>query len=417
MKEHIYFRNAAGQLAAWSRTSIRDLQLTTSAGAAKPADEKFLEELVASHPDLLGIAGSDDDTDIEGPFRPFTQLPLRALNGRTIAPDLVLFSRSGHIVVVEVKLSDNAELRDRQVVAQLLEYAASFTRCTENECLALFGGKGCQATTWAGFIQSLFPDAPERLARRFLEKLRTGKLHLVIACDEAPRGLRELVRGVVGQHALGEYDFRVVEIAPYVAEGAMGPEVIFLPHTVLKTEIVSRSSVTVSVPEGQAPPNVTVNVTPIEEAQRLINEPLARKIWTVQDLEEAYRTLPDQRLSQRLLRLLRWAVERNCLVTRETANPVFGLKSVTGRRIISFAVWKPFTYPAPDNFASLDARDGFVRDLQAVGLYAPEFVATASPNGKNADRELTDLTDEEFEQLLKSLDKYCGDASKASVMN
>jgi hypothetical protein len=62
-------------------------------GHAKPsitADvySHLLEDLVASHPDLLGLAGADDDTDIEGPFRAFTQDSLRALNGRMIAPDL-----------------------------------------------------------------------------------------------------------------------------------------------------------------------------------------------------------------------------------------------------------------------------------------------------------------------------------------
>ena len=159
MKEQIYFRNAVGDLVAWRRTHIRVLTNGTPgpAGTTKPADEKFLEDLVASRPDLLGIGGWDDETDIEGPFHAFRQLSLHALNGRSIAPDLVLLSRSGHIVVVEVKLSDNPELRDRQVVAQLLEYAASFAQYTEDECLALFGGKACGVATWAAFVQTLFP--------------------------------------------------------------------------------------------------------------------------------------------------------------------------------------------------------------------------------------------------------------------
>src|SRR5437762_8916349 len=179
MNEQIYFRNTAGELIAWQRTHIRGLPIATSGpiGAARTADEKFLEDLVASHPDLLGIGGWNDETDIEGPFHSFTQLSLRALNGRSIAPDLVLLSRSGHIVVVEVKLSDNPELRDRQVVAQLLEYAASFIQYTEDEFLALFGSRAQESRTWARFIQTLFPNAPERLARRFLDKFRTGKLN------------------------------------------------------------------------------------------------------------------------------------------------------------------------------------------------------------------------------------------------
>jgi hypothetical protein len=267
-------------------------------------------------------------------------------------------------------------------------YAASFTRCTDGDCLTLFGGENCEATTWAGFVQSLFPDAPERLARRFLDKFRTGRLHLVIACDDAPRGLRELVRGVVGQHALGEYDFRVVEIAPYVAE-ASSSEVIFLPHVVLETEIVARSSVTVSLAEGGRQPSVNVSVTPFDDVQERSTEKQLGKLWTADELAEAYRTLPDQRLSQRLLRLLRWAVERNCLITGKTANPVFGLRGVTGKRIISFSPgWKPFSYPAPDNYASTEAREAFVRDLHSLGLYDPNRAVTSSPNGQSTERDL-----------------------------
>src|SRR5215471_2446792 len=70
VREVIYFRSVTGELGAWQRTHIRDLQIATStAGPTKTGDEKFLEDLVANHPDLLGLAGANDDSDIEGPFR------------------------------------------------------------------------------------------------------------------------------------------------------------------------------------------------------------------------------------------------------------------------------------------------------------------------------------------------------------
>src|SRR5688572_10721496 len=136
-------------------------------------------------------------------------MEVRAPNGRGIYPDIVYLWQSGHIVVVEVKLADNPELKDRRVVAQIPEYAASFARYSEQDLFALFG-KGHAATSWAELVSALFPESadPERLARRFLEKFRSSRLHLLIACDEAPTGLKELVRGVVGQSALGEYEFR-----------------------------------------------------------------------------------------------------------------------------------------------------------------------------------------------------------------
>src|SRR5438046_9237941 len=107
MNEQIYFRNTAGDLIAWQRTHIRGLPIATSGpiGAARTADEKFLEDLVASHPDLLGIGGWNDETDIEGPFHSFTQLSLRARNHRRIARDLHLPALSTHHVVGDVKMS------------------------------------------------------------------------------------------------------------------------------------------------------------------------------------------------------------------------------------------------------------------------------------------------------------------------
>jgi hypothetical protein len=279
MPQKIYFRNAQGQLTAWTRCSVRNLPI------AVPSDQReaFLEKMIADKPDLLGVGDANDTSDIEGPFCAFSQLKLKALNGRMIYPDLVMLWQSGHVVVVEVKLSDNPELRDRQVVAQLLEYAACLAQHSEQSLFEFFNAQASGATSWAGFIEKCFPKSndPERLAGRLLDKFRSSKLHLIIACDEAPVGLRELVRGVVGQSALGEYEFRVVEIAPFVStEGQEG--VVFLPYTSLETEIVARSAVTVSIGPGQPALRVNVDVTPLDEVTDRIQSSRRRKNWTEQ---------------------------------------------------------------------------------------------------------------------------------------
>jgi hypothetical protein len=160
-------------------------------------------------------------------------------------------------------------------VAQLLEYSACLAQCSEQELVDLFGAKRT-ATTWSGLIAELFPGSsnPLRLARRFLDKFRSARLHLAIACDEAPPGLAELVKGIVGQSALGEYTFRVVEVMPYAsANPAEG--IAFLPRTSLRTEIVGRIAVTVQGDQGASPTAVRVDVTSLddqEEAVRSVRE-------------------------------------------------------------------------------------------------------------------------------------------------
>src|SRR5262249_27385209 len=143
MPQKIYFRNAKADLVAWRRAYVRDLPIAM-VGSAETAQlneadktdktkvaEIFLESLIAEKPDLLGIGGTYDETDIEGNVCAFRQVQLRALNGRTIYPDIILLWQSGDVVVVEVKLADNAELRDRRVVAQVLEYAACLAQRSE----------------------------------------------------------------------------------------------------------------------------------------------------------------------------------------------------------------------------------------------------------------------------------------------
>jgi len=91
---------------------------------------------------------------------------------------------------------------------------------------------------------------------------------------------------------------------------------------------------------------------------------------------------------------------------------------VTGERIIAFSPeWRPFTYLSPDRYTSPDARDAFVRDLQAVRLYPPEFAPKSGMNGKGAERDLVDLSDDEFERLLNSLANYCAEKQAGRTLN
>lgn len=85
----------------------------------------------------------------------------------------------------------------------------------------------------------------------------------MIACDGAPEGLREFVQSVTNQSVVGGFELRVVELVPHVLDAH--PGVLLLPNVPVRTEIVARTAVNITIAEGQARPGVEVKVTPQDE--------------------------------------------------------------------------------------------------------------------------------------------------------
>src|SRR5687768_13211375 len=101
--------------------------------------EDFLQEVLAQHPELLGL-----DTLANGirpPFATFREVQLETPLGRLVPADVVLLSQSGHLVIVEAKLADNPELTDRQVIAQVLDYATALTGYDADTLATPFGAE------------------------------------------------------------------------------------------------------------------------------------------------------------------------------------------------------------------------------------------------------------------------------------
>jgi hypothetical protein len=285
MRDTLYVSGTDGARAVpWLRRRVRELPSVRGDQAtdASTCDEKFLEDVISAHPELLDLSSSDNLSDIDRPYMAFRQRALRALNGRTIYPDVILVSQTGHVAVIEVKLVDNPELRDRQVLAQVLEYAAVLSECSEADLVQLLGGD-VRSMKWSQLVKSWFPEAsdPERLALRLLKRFQDRELHLVIACDEAPPGLRELVRAVIGQAAIGRFMFRVVEICPYTANGQ--PHIAWRTNTVCQTEILQRIEIAISTTTESSKPSVNVNVTSLDEAQsraKEVEEEVSGTAWS-----------------------------------------------------------------------------------------------------------------------------------------
>ncbi|GAB6064872.1 hypothetical protein JCM30394_36100 [Deferrisoma palaeochoriense] len=207
-----------------------------------------------------------------------------------------MLTASGHFVVVEVKRFVNPELRDRRVIAQIVDYASAFAALDREDLLATFlRGDDPTNRTWAEFVAGCFPEIPEpeELANALAAKVASGRIHLVIACDKAPEGLDEAIRGVARQSAL-EFDLQLVEVTPHVRPDATTDDVVFVPQVRLKTEIVARTAVTVIYQEGQPRPSVEVRTTSLEEIEEGIRateagEPKPGRVWSAEEVEAAVR--------------------------------------------------------------------------------------------------------------------------------
>jgi len=280
---------------SWKRIRVSDLQ--PPPGKNK---EWILEEAIATHPELLGIGAQDDPSRIRGPFRCFRQVQLKSVARRAnIFPDIVFLSASGDIIVVEVKLHENPELK-RHVVGQLLEYAASLSSLDERALLRLFGGDPDQ-TTWANFVDQSFhndvADTP-KLALELLSKIQNRDLTLVVASDGTPHDLASLVDGIKGMSPLGEYEFRLVDIVPYRRDGD-GTDVVLMPATRIRTEVVARTAVIVSTDFPASRLSVEVETTSLEETTRAADAARRGTRWTYEAFfEQASANLNQDQLGQ-----------------------------------------------------------------------------------------------------------------------
>lgn len=365
MKPRLYERTINGGARQWTRTRIRDLPLTDG--------EAFLEAAIAEHPELLGFGDDDDVSGVHGPFVPLRQVELTSLNGRSIYPDLVVLCGSGDIVIVEVKLGDNPEVRDRRVVAQVLEYAAGLAKADEADLVRMFDENGADPRTWRGLVEAMFHGTLDHpwLANQLLDRLKTQRLHLVIACDEVPQGVRELVEGVVGQHAIGEYQFRVVEIATYASDDRS--QVMFLPDVRIQTEIVSRTAVSVELRGATEAPNITVAVTPFSEAKTAEQEAARRGVAKVWDEESFFAAASE--LSAANVPALRAAYDH---FRSHGYGITFGRGAKSGTIRVGAAgqdvVWL-FTngnFLVSFNYVTTATADGMRRILRTAGIDLPE---------------------------------------------
>lgn len=121
---------------------------------------------------------------------------------------------------------------------------------------------------WVSLVRSHFPheEDPDELAAALLANAREGNVHIVIACDKAPKGVYELARSVSAQSHLG-FSLDVVEVTPYVPKDGTADVIMFVSNVRLSTEIVARTAVSITFETGTPQPGIKIETTSVEEIE------------------------------------------------------------------------------------------------------------------------------------------------------
>lgn len=202
-------------------------------------DEKALHDLVEDAPHLLPLAGS-----------PRLVVVGREVRLGTGYADLLAIEPSGRLVVIEVKLANNAEAR-RAVVAQILAYAAYLYRL-DPEVLEGDVLKGhLIARNFGGLKEAIAETVQEPSfdSVEFMEalsaNLSSGTFRLVLVLDSAPEELVQLTGYL--ETIAPELTLDLVTVSAY----EVGGKKVLVPQRVEPERVTSDMPRKQSKPAGQ----------------------------------------------------------------------------------------------------------------------------------------------------------------------
>ena len=274
----------------WNKEGFHHYQQTSLKDLGK--QESFLEEVIFNNFECLGLTSLENG--VYGPYVCWQQVSVNTPEGRNIRPDIVAISASGHFIVVEVKRGNSQDLKDRAVISQIMDYAASFSAYSLQDLSSALAESSQSVVDWEGFIGDCFPEVEntEDLARVLQRRIKDGEINLVIACDYSPLGTRELLRGVASQSAVG-FQLQLIELTPYVDVSSTDEQILFIADPQVRTEIIARTAVTVRIEEGAGIPGIDLKTSTIEDIQQSLRDSsdtreMGRK-WKPTEVEDAFR--------------------------------------------------------------------------------------------------------------------------------
>jgi hypothetical protein len=196
----------------------------TAMRPAEPRSEDFMQNLVASHPELI----ADQDGALLLIRREQPIADREDGNGRW-SLDHLFVTRNGVPVLVELKRAVDTRLR-REVIGQMLDYAANGTAYWQ-------GGRIAESFAASMAKQGLDGDAvlaaflgatadPQKFWEQVDANFAAGRIKMVFVADTIPRELARIVEFLNEQM---KADIRAVELSWFESDGgvtALTPRVI-----------------------------------------------------------------------------------------------------------------------------------------------------------------------------------------------
>ncbi len=226
-------------------TRLRRVSTIAAAGSPLKFPEKLLQELIHADPGILPVEEIDRKF---ADLRPVCQeLPLA---NRAKYVDNLLINSDGRVCIVECKLWRNPEAV-REVVAQVLDYAAELSRLSYSE-LEKAAAKACRQADREFLVRSVLGDgASDELKVDFIDSLsqslRNGAFLLLVAGDGIRSGLHQIAE-LLNRSTLG-FALGLVEVAFY-GNGDAGPFYV-QPRVLFRTETVTRTVFVLADKEGK----------------------------------------------------------------------------------------------------------------------------------------------------------------------
>lgn len=242
--------------------------------------ESVLQEKLAEYPRLLaGGQMSDQGIDRWALIARETGVPDKKGGGERWSADHLFVDQDGVPTIVEVKRSDNTEIR-RKIVGQMLDYVAH---------ASIFWDASILEERFTETSENLGVSAEEVLSELTTESdtsdfwetveknLRSKKVRLVFVADDVPSELKRVVEFL--NEAMEEVEVLAIEVVQYASED----ETVFVPRLHGQTE------------EAKATSSQSASRTGSEyvETEAELYEDLDRKLSDGQITEDVYQTFMD----------------------------------------------------------------------------------------------------------------------------
>ena len=238
--------------------------------------ETVLQEFLARYPDLLG----GDQINPDDPrhwllIRREIGIPGEEDTGDRWSLDHLFVDQEGIPTFVECKRSSDTRAR-RQVVAQMLDYAANATQYWPTEKLRQSASETAQKagneldSVILSFLEEENPEVIETFWQNIEENLRTGRIRLIFVSDSIPRELKRIIEFLNEQMELTEV------LAVEIKQFKSGDDRVMVPR-----------------------------VIGVTEAARRVKGPYRRRSmpWTIEEFEKEIKEDPLGELIQKLLDL------------------------------------------------------------------------------------------------------------------